>query len=139
MPFELRVAFAEQNGMIWEVMQPVSGPSLMREFLDRTDGKGGIHHVAFDCTEGRGSSGRLVGEKARAEARRRREEFERRGFPLVQSGLWQGQKGGCEFMFFDTEGAVGTCFESYVFSDDWEEPDDVEHFPAPAAEGAAAA
>lgn len=52
------------------------------------------------------------------------------GFPLIQSGVWHGKKGTCEFMFFDTAGAINTCFESYVFSDDWEDPDDVECYPA---------
>jgi hypothetical protein len=46
----------------------------------------------------------------------------------VQSGVWHGKTGTCEFMFFDTEGAVNTCFETYVFSDDWEDPEDAEVF-----------
>ncbi|KAK4500332.1 hypothetical protein PRZ48_008521 [Zasmidium cellare] len=130
-PFSIDVAFAEQeNGMVWEVMQPVAGETLMKDFLEQTGGRGGIQHVAFDC--GRGGGG-LVGEKAR-EARRRRGEFESRGFPLAQSGVWHGKKGTCEFMFFDTMGAVGTCFESYVFSEDWEEPEDVEVYPPPEQE-----
>ena len=131
-PFELQVAFAEQGKMIWEVMCPISGQTIMQEFLDRTGGVGGIHHVAFDCADGDCASAGAPrnGEVARAEARRRRREVERRGFSLAQSGVWHGKQGTCEFMFFDTEGAVNTCFESYVFSDDWEEPDAVEVFPA---------
>lgn len=130
--FEIRVAFAEQGRMIWEVMQPVSGPTAMQEFLDSTNGRGGIHHVAFDCMEGEPAEAHdraRTGDAARAEAVRRRLEFEQRGFGLVQSGVWHGKKGTCEFMFFDTEGAVNTCFETYVFSDDWQDPEDVEHHP----------
>ena len=52
------------------------------------------------------------------------------GFPLLQSGVWQGKNGTCEFMYFDTQGAINTCFESYVFSDDWEDPEDTEYFPS---------
>jgi hypothetical protein len=128
-PFELYVTFATQGSMVWEVMQPVSGSTIMQEFLDATNGKGGIHHVAFDCSEGDRHREPLIGEQARAEAKRRRREFEERGFPLVMSGVWHGKKGTCEFMFFDTEGAVSTCFETYVFSDDWEGPENVEVFP----------
>ena len=130
-PFEIKVAFATQGAMVWEVMQPISGPTVMREFLDSTIGKGGIHHVAFDCQGdgGRQTGGSLVGEAARAEAVRRQREFEKRGFAVAQSGVWHGEKGTCEFIFFDTEGAVNTCFETYVFSDDWEEPAEVGHFP----------
>lgn len=32
-------------------------------------------------------------------------------------------------MFFDTIGAINTCFETYVFSDDWQDPEDVEIYP----------
>lgn len=108
--FELLVAFAEHEGMVFEIMQPVKGPSLMSEFLE-TRGEG-IHHVAFDCQN--------------VPQQQRREEFAKRGYPLVQSGIWHGKTGTCEFNFFDTEGAIGTCFESYTFSDDWEEPEQVE-------------
>ncbi|KAH7321682.1 methylmalonyl epimerase [Rhexocercosporidium sp. MPI-PUGE-AT-0058] len=112
--FELIVCFATQGSMIWEIMQPVSGPSIMAEFLER---KGeGIHHVAFDCNH-------VPPEK-------RREDFEKRGFSVVQEGVWKGKKGSCEFLFFDTEGEVGTCFESYRFSEDWEDPEDTIWYPA---------
>ncbi|RFU78919.1 methylmalonyl- epimerase [Trichoderma arundinaceum] len=106
--FELKVAFATHGNIVWEIMQPVAGPSIMREFLD-THGEG-IHHVAFDCQH--------------VPQHQRREEFERRGYQLVQSGIWHGKKGTCEFMFFDTENTIGTCFESYTFSDDWEDPEE---------------
>ncbi|KAH7174234.1 uncharacterized protein B0J16DRAFT_348324 [Fusarium flagelliforme] len=109
--FELLVAFADTGDMVWELMQPVSGPSLMREFLDRQP-EGGIHHVAFDCNH--------------VPQAQRREEFGKRGYEVVQEGIWHGKRGTCEFVFYDTEGAVGTCFESYTFSDDWEEPDEAD-------------
>ncbi|KAK3613603.1 hypothetical protein LTR56_026584 [Elasticomyces elasticus] len=49
--FEIDVAFADTDGMVWEVMQPVSGQTVMQDFLDRTGQHGGFQHVAFDCTE----------------------------------------------------------------------------------------
>jgi methylmalonyl-CoA/ethylmalonyl-CoA epimerase len=126
-PFELKVAFATQGSMIWEVMEPVSGDSIMQKFLDETSGKGGIHHVAFDCSDDEHAPGRpLLGSAARGEAVRRRKEFEQRGFACVQSGVWRGKRGTCEFMFFDTDSAVNTCFETYVFSEDWEDPEEIE-------------
>lgn len=81
----------------------------MAEFLE-TRGEG-IHHVAFDC--------------GNVSVKERRAEFEKRGCEVVQSGVWKGRKGTCEFVFFDTEGEVGTCFESYYFSEDWEEPENM--------------
>ncbi|KAF7556048.1 hypothetical protein G7Z17_g1723 [Cylindrodendrum hubeiense] len=106
--FELLVAFATQGDVVWEIMQPVAGPSIMRDFLDKRGE--GIHHVAFDCNH--------------VPPQQRREEFRRRGYDVVQSGIWHGKRGTCEFMFFDTEGAIGTCFETYDFSDDWEDPEE---------------
>lgn len=55
--FSIDVAFVEQGGMVWEVMQPVEGSSLMREFLEMTGEKGGVQHVAFDYATGERSDG----------------------------------------------------------------------------------
>ncbi|KUJ07649.1 uncharacterized protein LY89DRAFT_691711 [Mollisia scopiformis] len=112
--FELIVCFATQGAVVWEIMQPLSGPSLMAEFLE-TRGEG-IHHVAFDCNH--------------VPATQRKAEFEGRGYSMVQSGLWHGKKGTCRFMFFDTEDATTTCFESYSFSEDWEDPESTVWYPA---------
>ena len=112
--FELIVCFATQGSIVWEIMQPVSGPSLMAEFLE-SHGEG-IHHLAFDCNH--------------VPPKERKENFESRGFKLAQTGIWYGKKGTCEFMFFDTEGATTTCFESYTFSDDWEDPESTVWYPA---------
>ena len=112
--FSLIVCFATQGAIVWEIMQPVSGPSLMAEFLEKRGE--GVHHVAFDCNH--------------VPPEQRREEFEKRGFGLVQSGVWHGKRGTCEFMFFDTEGATTTCFESYNFTDDWEDPESTVWYPA---------
>ncbi|KAK6442721.1 hypothetical protein LTR95_001037 [Oleoguttula sp. CCFEE 5521] len=131
--FEIDVAFADMNGIVWEVMQPVSGQTVMQDFLDRTGQTGGIQHVAFDCKEidsaTKDKQRPLLGESVYTEAAERRKEFESRGFPLAQSGVWKGRKGVCVFQFFDTTSALNTCFETIVFSDDWEAPDGVENFP----------
>jgi len=111
--FELTVCFATQGSIVWELMEPISGDSIMKEFLD-AHGEG-IHHVAFDCNH--------------VPPKERRAEFEKRGFGLAQSGVWHGKRGTCEFMFFDTEGAISTCFESYCFSEDWEDPESTVWYP----------
>ncbi|KAB8338768.1 hypothetical protein FH972_021713 [Carpinus fangiana] len=111
--FSLKVCFATQGELTWELMQPVAGPSIMANFLAQ---KGeGVHHVAFDC------DGASVVDRVRS--------FEARGFPCIQSGCWKGANGTCEFRFFDTDGAIGSCFETYDFSSDWEEPEDAEVYP----------
>lgn len=109
-PFTMRVCFAQVGGLIWELIEPVSGPTIFAEFLDR-HGEG-IHHVAYDCH----------GIPLAA----RQAEFTRRGFQLVQSGSWLGTN---HFAFFETESATTTCLETYVFPADWAYPPPDEWYP----------
>ncbi len=95
---------------MWELIEPVSGPTIFAEFLER-HGEG-IHHVAYDCNNIPFAQ-RLAG-------------FARRGFPLVQSGSWLGRN---HFAFFETEGATTTCLETYVFPDDWRYPEPEMWYP----------
>jgi methylmalonyl-CoA/ethylmalonyl-CoA epimerase len=108
--FELKVCFAQSGTMIWEIMQPISGPSIFAEFLER-HGEG-IHHVAYDCNN-------IPFEE-------RIEEFAKRGFKLTQSGSWLGKN---HFAFFEMEQETTTCFETYIFPEDWEYPDPDEFYP----------
>lgn len=111
-PFSLTVCFATNDGMTWEVMQPLSGPSIMREFLD-AHGEG-IHHVAF------AGDGRSMEERVAT--------FAERGFAPTQSGRWNDQN---LFTFFDTEAATTTCFETYHFPDGYTYPEPDEWYPGP--------
>jgi methylmalonyl-CoA/ethylmalonyl-CoA epimerase len=45
--YSIRVAFAVQGAMMWEVIQPLDGESLFTEAL--AAGHEGLHHVAIDC------------------------------------------------------------------------------------------
>ncbi|TKA61669.1 hypothetical protein B0A49_11554 [Cryomyces minteri] len=114
--FALKVCFAKQNDLTFEIMQPISGDSFMADYLSKHGGEEGIQHVAFD-----------MGEKPMAERQRIMRE---RGFEPAMEGWWKGSKGVCHFCFFDTEASTGTVFESIEFSDDWEDPDFV-WYPAP--------
>lgn len=102
-PFTMRVCFAEQAGMTWELIQPVSGRTIFADFLDR-HGEG-LHHAAFDC-DGLPFEERIAG-------------FERRGFRFSQGGSWMG----CRFAFFDAEDATTTCLETILFPNDWTFPE----------------
>lgn len=115
-PFSLKVCFAKNDDLTWEIMQPVAGNTIMRDFLD-VHGEG-IHHIAFDC-HGMPWQQRLA-------------EFSGRDFARTQSGLWQGKN---EFAFFDTEAATTTCFETYYMPDDFELPEAEEWYPAPPPRG----
>ncbi|CRG90715.1 hypothetical protein PISL3812_07760 [Talaromyces islandicus] len=110
--FSLKVCFAQGPNVVYEIIQPLSGPTIFDEFLDK-HGEG-IHHVAYDC-RGIPWEDRLAG-------------FKQRGFELAQSGSWQGRN---HFAFFETEDATTTCFETYFFPDDWEDPVTDEEYALP--------
>ncbi|KAL8764788.1 MAG: hypothetical protein Q9209_007875 [Squamulea sp. 1 TL-2023] len=107
--FKLKVCFAKQGDLTFEIMQPVSGASLMAEWLDERHNKEGVQHIAFDCKH-------IPMDSRKAEMRAR-------GIEPVMEGIWKGAKGTCRFCFFDTEASTGTVFESIEFSDDWEDPE----------------
>lgn len=111
-PFSLTVAFATNEGLTWEIMQPLTGRSVMRDFLD-AHGEG-VHHLAFDC-HGAPMDQRIA-------------TFTQRGFAPTQSGRWLDQNA---FTFFDTEAATTTCFETYHFPDDFTFPEPQQWYPAP--------
>lgn len=108
--FVIKVCFARSGTVVWELMQPVSGPTIFQEYLDR-HGEG-VQHIAFDCSN--------------APLEERIAEFGRRGFVPVQSGSWMGKN---RFVFFGTEEATGTVFETYHFPLDFEYPEPERWFP----------
>lgn len=115
--FELLVAFARQNDLVVEIMQPLNGTnSLMAAYLKANGNISGIQHVAFDMDN--------VPMDERIKIMRER------GFDIGMEGVWQGKKGQCRFVYFDTASkGAGTCFETIEFSEDWEEPEG-QVFPA---------
>jgi methylmalonyl-CoA/ethylmalonyl-CoA epimerase len=114
----LKVAFADVGDIAFEIMQPMYGPSIIREFLD-AHGEG-VHHIAFDCGETAWDS--------------RAEEFAKRGFPCSQAGRFMDSNA---FAFFDTAGATTTTFETYTIPEGFVWPEPEEWFPAPPPVGEA--
>lgn len=109
--FELLVAFARQNDLVVELMQPLNGTnSMMAAYLHTNGNISGIQHVAFDM-------GNVPMEE-------RIKTMNERGFKIGMEGIWHGKKGQCRFVYFDTASrGAGTCFETIEFSEDWEEPE----------------
>ena len=110
--FRLTVCFAENDGLTYEIMQPLAGRTVVRDHLDR-HGEG-VHHLAFDC--------------GGAPWEQRVEMFTARGFPQTQSGRWLDQN---SFSFFDTEAATTACFETYHFPDGFTWPEPERWYPGP--------
>jgi methylmalonyl-CoA/ethylmalonyl-CoA epimerase len=108
--YVLKVCFAEADNVVWEIMEPIDGPTILQDFLEQ-HGEG-IHHVAFDCG-GAAWQSRLAA-------------FAARGFQLTQSGRFAGENA---FAFFGTESATGTTFETYLILDGFVWPEPEEWFP----------
>jgi methylmalonyl-CoA/ethylmalonyl-CoA epimerase len=108
--YRIRVCFAEIGNMVYEIMQPLDGPTIFREFLD-VHGEG-IHHIAFDC------NGIPWGKRMSG--------FAERGFRNVQSGVFAD---GNRFAFFATEAAT-TILETIHFPDGFVLPEPEEWYPA---------
>ncbi len=95
----LKVAFAPTKDILWELIQPLWGPSIIADFLDKNDE--GVQHISFDL-DGLPWDQRI-------------EAFASRGFKVLQSGFWANK---VRFAFYDTAPLTGLCFESYsVFKD----------------------
>lgn len=113
--FGLRVCFADAGGTAIEIMEPLFGPSIFQEHLDR-HGEG-IHHIAFDVDH-RSWDNRLA-------------LFAERGFPVIQSGRFNRANA---FAFFDTKDATGTTFETYDIPPGYVWPEPEAWFPGPPPE-----
>lgn len=92
--YSMKLCLAWTGSMLWEVIQPLEGPSIYTEFLEQ-HGEG-IQHVAVSC-----------GELSMSERIR---EFEKRGFENIQSGIFNGN---VPYAYFATEDATGTIFEIF--------------------------
>ena len=108
----IKVCFADVGDLALEIMQPLHGPSIFQEHLDR-HGEG-IHHVAFDIAQ------RPWDERLAA--------FAQRGFPVSQSGRFMDRNA---FAFFATEPATGGTFETYDIPPGFVWPEPEAWFPGP--------
>jgi|1185.fasta_scaffold32310_1 methylmalonyl-CoA/ethylmalonyl-CoA epimerase len=111
MTFRLAIAFS--GSMMWEVIQPLDGPSTYADFLDQ-HGEG-LHHVLVDCND--------IDWDERLRA------FEARGYQITQSGVFAGQ---VPFAYFSTEEDTSTTIETAFFPAGFTLPEPEHWYPAPA-------
>jgi hypothetical protein len=112
----MRLALANSADMMWEVIQPLEGPSIYTEFLD--DHGEGIHHIAAKC------DGMAYPDQV--------EKMLSLGYEIIQSGVWADR---VPFAYFGTEGDISTTIELFDIPEDFVLPEPEEWFPeAPPAE-----
>ena len=92
-PYAMKLALARTNGFMWEVVQPLDGPGIYREHLDR-HGEG-MHHVLV-----RTSDREFAAILAQAKDR---------GMPLLMEGTW----GQTHFAYIDAEGPMKMILEVF--------------------------
>ncbi len=107
----MRLGIAFSGTMMWEIVQPLTGPNIYEEFLE-AHGEG-VHHVAFDCNH--------IPWEEQLKA------FEERGYKMIQSGIWKGNP----HAYFETEGDTTTTFEIFTVREDFVWPEPEEWYPAP--------
>ncbi len=109
--FAMKLALAWQKEMMWELIQPLEGPSIYWEFL-RDHGEG-IHHVMVD-----------YGARSLQQVK---DEFTARGCPPLMEGNYLGS----QFAYFDTEAALTTTIEVRYSAPGWVRPEPDYWYPAP--------
>lgn len=110
-PYSMKLALAWTRDMMWELIQPLEGPSIYQEFL-RDHGEG-IHHVMVD-----------YGDRTLAETTA---EFTARGWPPVMEGNYLGS----QFAYYETEGSLTTTIEVRYSEPGWQRPEPDYWYPAP--------
>ncbi|MDR5804861.1 VOC family protein [Caballeronia sp. LZ001] len=116
-PFSMKLALAVTQDTMWELIQPLDGPSIYAEFL-REHGEG-IHHVMVD-------TGRTRGDVTK--------EFLERGWHSIMEGKFLG----AQFEYYGTEASLATTIEVCYLPSDWTRPEPDYWYPSnpqPSAEG----
>lgn len=107
--FSMRVALAWTPGFNWEVIQPLEGPSVYREFL-AAHGPG-VQHVAVRPRN------RSFDEAY--------QDFVGRGFKPLQECEWRGIR----VAYFQTEAAAGAALELLEFPPGYQLPEPDRWYP----------
>jgi methylmalonyl-CoA/ethylmalonyl-CoA epimerase len=92
--YTMILALAQLGGVMYELIQPVEGPSSYEEFLNERGE--GLHHLGY-----------FVDDIDAAIA-----EMEGKGFPVIQSGRGFGTEDDGAYAYFETEGALGHIIEA---------------------------
>lgn len=105
--YSMRVAFAQYGAVQFELIQPLKGPTLYHEFLER-NGEG-IHHFGIRVPNL---------DQAIAEARAA-------GFEVVQSGRGTGVAGDGGYAYLDTDKSLGAIYELIELPAERRQPEEV--------------
>jgi len=107
-PYSMKIAVTQIGSVSWELIEPLEGPSIYKEFLEQ---KGeGLHHVAF-----------AVDDYDKAVS-----TMEKHGIEILMSGTWHGGT----YAYMDTEKALGAIAEINKRPADSQRPPPEATYPA---------
>jgi len=109
-PYSMKIGLAYVGEVQWELIQPLTGPSIYQEFLE-SHGEG-VHHVAFGVDD----FDRTVAS------------MKEQGIGVLMSGCWRGT----DYAYLDTEKALGSIVELFKYSPDFVMPRPDAVYPPPA-------
>ena len=92
--YTMKLALAQLGPVMYELIEPVEGPSSYEEFLNERGE--GLHHLGYFV------------EDIDAEIK----NMESKGFALIQSGRNFGKEGGGAYAYFETEASLGHIIEA---------------------------
>lgn len=110
--YSMRIALAWTQEMNWELVEPLDGPSIYKEFL--ADHGEGLHHIMVDC-------GGLSLDEIES-------GFAAQGWAPIMSGNFLGNR----FMYFGTERDLTTTIEVRRAEPGWTRPEPDAWYPAEA-------
>jgi methylmalonyl-CoA/ethylmalonyl-CoA epimerase len=113
-PYSMKLALTWVGDTMWEVIEPVDGPSIYKEFLEE-QGEG-LHHVLVDH-QGLDFDAALA-------------EFAKRGCPPLMEGTF----GEVRYAYVDSEGPLRTVLEIVHRPPGFKRPEPDYWYPAPPPE-----
>ena len=113
----MRLGLAWTGEMNWEIIQPISGPNIYSEFLEKTGGRGGVHHIGFLLDDFSTDWDATVAA------------FTARGQTVVQEGGWQGVR----WAYFESDDPAHPQYELIYRDPDWVRPEPLRWYPHPPA------
>ena len=108
--YSAKLVLAFTGSMLWQIVQPLTGPSLYADFLEK-HGEG-VYTIAFDCHN--------VAWEERLKA------FKDHGYDVTLSGVWLGQ---VPYAYFETEGDNTTILKTYAIPGDFVLPEPEAWYP----------
>jgi catechol 2,3-dioxygenase-like lactoylglutathione lyase family enzyme len=106
-PYSMRIALAYMGDVQWELIQPLSGPSIYQEFLD--DHGEGVHHVALGVDDYDDTIAAM----------------RKQGVDVLMSGCWNGTG----FSYLDTEKNLGVIVELFKYAPEFVMPEPEATYP----------